>query len=341
MFYYRSCFFCSEISKKRAVSVAPKRHSAVINWCWFSVAFIDYWLYYFLLRTRKNPLLIVSIVRHSSIAYRTFFPTNASSFIRVLEQTHLFPFCKRKQEESRQNKQLLLGLLRVRVSGWDMKWFYDDEPISIIEIIIRWREEDLHTIWKGLCQTALRPDVSTQKTDAVSTIDLIGVDGEEHRFIDVGNEICFYSSFAIGCCGCQSDPGGNIDDATRKSKKFLVAMNSFSSSSSDCAEHWIALTCGPSTIDFVLGKVEGRMKRSLLINEQRCSFYCGKNNEMNELGCVNPKRNMNLTGGGFLHGFDLMVSARAQYLSIKMISEKEATTPFWFDSNRRHFMWPW
>ena len=40
----------------------------------------------------KNPLLIVNIVRHSSTASWTFFPTHASSFIRVLKQTHLFPF---------------------------------------------------------------------------------------------------------------------------------------------------------------------------------------------------------------------------------------------------------
>ena len=210
-----------------------------------------------------------------------FFPTNASCFIRVLEQTHHFPFYKRKQGQSKQNKQLLLGLLRVRVgvrlNDWDMKWFYDDEPISITKIIIRWREEDLQTIWKGLRQTAQRPDVGTQKTDAVSTIDLGVVDGEERRLIDVGNEICFYFCFVIKCCCCQSDPVGNIDDATRKSMKFLVAMNSFSSSfSSDCAEYWIVLTCDPSTIDFVLGKVEGRMKCFLLINELPCSFYCGK-----------------------------------------------------------------
>ena len=154
---------------------------------------------------------------------------------------------------------------------------------------------------KGLRQTALRPDVSTQKTDAVSTIDLIGIKGEEDRFIDVRNEICFYSSFAIECCGCQSDPGGNIDDATRKSKKFLVATDGFSYSREGCAGHWIALICGTSAIDFVIGGVEGRMKCFLLINELPCSFYCGKNNEMNKLGFVNPQRNMKLTGGVFLH----------------------------------------
>ena len=62
------------------------------------------------------------------------------------------------------------------------------------------------------------------------------VDGEDHRFIDVGNEICFDLSFASGCCCCQSDPVGNIDDSTRKSTKFLVDINSFSSST-DCAGH--------------------------------------------------------------------------------------------------------
>ena len=67
------------------------------------------------------------------------------------------------------------------------------------------------------------------KPEIVTGIDLSEVEGEEYRFIDVGNEICFYMSFTIGCC-CQSDPIGNIDDATRKSTKFLVAMNSFSSS---------------------------------------------------------------------------------------------------------------
>ena len=38
----------------------------------------------------KNPLLIVNIVCHSSTASWTFFPTNGSSFIRFLEQTHIF-----------------------------------------------------------------------------------------------------------------------------------------------------------------------------------------------------------------------------------------------------------
>ena len=91
-------------------------------------------------------------------------------------------------------------------------------------------------------------------------------DGEEHRSIDVGNEICFYFSVAIGCCCCcQSDPAGNIDDSTRKSTKLLVAM-----------KHGIALTCGSLTIDFVLGQIEERMKYFFLGNEQRCSFYCGK-----------------------------------------------------------------
>ena len=155
-------------------------------------------------------------------------------------------------------------------------------------------------ISKGLSQIPQASDASTPRPDAVLNIDLSEIKGEEHRFIDVGNEICFFSSVAIGCCGCQSDPGGNIDDATRKSTKVLVAMTSFSSSSSDCSEHWIALTCGSSTIDFVLGKVEGRMKCSLLINELRCSFYCGKNNEMNVMGVANPERNMKLTGWIFL-----------------------------------------
>ena len=215
---------------------------------------------------------------------------------------------------------------------------YDDEPISTTKTIIRWREKDLHTTWKGLRQTAQRPDVSTQKADAVSTIDLIGIKGEEHRFIDVRNEICFYSSFAIECCGCQSDPRGNIDDATRKSKKFLVARNSFSSSSPDCAEHWIALTCGPSTLDFVLGKVERRMKCSFLINELRCSFYCGKNNEMNELGFVNPKRNMTLTGGVFLHRVWLNGECKSPTSLYQNDQRKRCykTLPVWFESETLH-----
>ena len=153
---------------------------------------------------------------------------------------------------------------------------YDDEPISITKMIIRWREKDLHTIWKGIRQIAQRPDVSTQKTDAVSTIDLIGIKGEEDRFIAVGNEICFYSSFAIECCGCQSDSGGNIDDSTGKSTKFLVTMNSFSSSHEDCSGYCIVVTCGTSAIDFVLGKIGERIKHLLLVNELRCSYSLWK-----------------------------------------------------------------
>ena len=118
--------------------------------------------------------------------------------------------------------------------------------------------------------------MSTPKPDAVLTIDLSEIKGEEHRFIDVGSEICFYLSFTIRCCCCQSDPAGNIDDATKKSTNFLVAMNSFSSSHKNCARHCIALTCGPSSIDFILEVVEERMQCLFLVNEQLCSFYCGK-----------------------------------------------------------------
>ena len=102
------------------------------------------------------------------------------------------------------------------------------------------------------------------------------VDGEEHRFIDVENEMCFYLNFAIKCCCCQSDPVGSIDNATRKSTKFISAMKSFSLTQKNGAGHWMALTCGPSTIDFVLGKIEERIKYFLRVNELRCSFYCGK-----------------------------------------------------------------
>ena len=134
MFYYRSCFVCSEISKKRAVSVAPKSHSAVINLCWFSVAFIGYWQCEFLLRTRKNPLLTVNIVRHSSSASWTFFPTSASNFIGVLEQTHLFSFDERKIRREQAEQTIIVGSLQaiymrlwvwvwviVRTSGWNIK----------------------------------------------------------------------------------------------------------------------------------------------------------------------------------------------------------------------------
>ena len=100
-------------------------------------------------------------MRHSSIASWTFFPTNASSFITVLEQTHLFPFYEKKKGERKAEQAMIVGSLRmihlrvwvwvwvdVRVSGWDVKWFYDDEPISITRATIRWHEEDLHMIWK-------------------------------------------------------------------------------------------------------------------------------------------------------------------------------------------------
>ena len=52
-----------------------------------------------------------------------------------------------------------------------------------------------------------------------------------------------------------------------------MAMNSFSSSQKNGADHWIALTRGPSTIDFVLGEVEEGMKWSVLVNELQCSFF--------------------------------------------------------------------
>ena len=117
-----------------------------------------------------------------------------------------------------------------------------------------------------------------------------------------------YLGFTIRCCCCRSDPVGNIDDqqwdprrstipwsslllsvrsrimtilvisiddSTRKSAKFPVATNSFSSSK-NCAGHCIALTCGPTTIDFFLGNVHERMKFLFLVNEDVCSFYCGK-----------------------------------------------------------------
>ena len=87
-----------------------------------------------------------------------------------------------------------------------------------------------------------------------------------------------YLSFAIGCCCCccRSDPVGNTDDSTQNLTEFPMTMNSYSLSYKDCAEHWIALTCDPSTIDFVLGKVEGRMKCLFLVNEQLCVLFIVK-----------------------------------------------------------------
>ena len=130
------------------------------------------------------------------------------------------------------------------------------------------------------------------------------VDVEEHRFIAVGNEICFYFRFAIGYC-CQSDPIGSIDDATRKSMKFLVAMNSFSSSSSsDCAGHWIALACGSSTTDFVLRKIEEMMKCLFLFQWTTVPFLLWENNDINELTFANPKEMWSWQAGSFFAGSD-------------------------------------
>jgi hypothetical protein len=39
--------------------------------------------------------------------------------------------------------------------------------------------------------------VGTPKPDAVLTMDLSEIKGEEHHFIEVGNEICFYLSFPL------------------------------------------------------------------------------------------------------------------------------------------------
>ena len=123
------------------------------------------------------------------------------------------------------------------------------------------------------------------------------VEDEEHRFIDVGNEIYFYFSFAIGCCCgcCQFDPAGNIDDSTRKLTKFLVAM-----------KHWIALTFIPLTIDFVLGKIEERMKYFFLGNEQRCSFYSGKIKKWMNWDSRNPRETWSWQDESFFVGFDSM-----------------------------------
>ena len=66
--------------------------------------------------------------------------------------------------------------------------------------------------------------------------------------------------------------------------EFPVASNSFTSSHEDYASHWIALTCGTSAIDFVLGKVEERIKYFRLVNKLLCLFSLWKNNEMNALG---------------------------------------------------------
>jgi hypothetical protein len=86
-----------------------------------------------------------------------------------------------------------LGLgVRVRAIGWDIKWFYDQDSISITKEIIRWNQEDLNVIWKEFSQIPQRLGVSTPKPDVVQTIDLSEFEGEENRFIDFGNEICSY-----------------------------------------------------------------------------------------------------------------------------------------------------
>ena len=90
--------FARECLKNVLVTASTKKHTAIINQCWFSFPFFDYWLCWVLLPVRKNPQLTVNILRHSSTASWTFFPTHASSFIRVLEQTHLFPIDERKKE---------------------------------------------------------------------------------------------------------------------------------------------------------------------------------------------------------------------------------------------------
>ena len=49
-------------------------------------------------KREKISLLTVNIVRNSSTASWIFFPTKGSSFIRVLEQTHFFPFYEKSKE---------------------------------------------------------------------------------------------------------------------------------------------------------------------------------------------------------------------------------------------------
>ena len=55
----------------------------------------------------------------------------------------------------------------VRVGVWDMKWFYNQEPISITRAISSWHEEDLHMIWKELSQIPQRPDMNIPEPGAV------------------------------------------------------------------------------------------------------------------------------------------------------------------------------
>ena len=93
-----------------------------------------------------------------------------------------FSFRRKKERESRQSKQLLLVLygdsyegvglgvwawVGVRVSVWDMKWSYDNEPISVTRAIIMLHEDDLQIIWKGLSQIPQGPDASIPKPDTV------------------------------------------------------------------------------------------------------------------------------------------------------------------------------
>ena len=150
---------------------------------------------------------------------------------------------------------------------------------------------------KDQCGNAMKPEI-------VTGIDLSVVDGEEHHFFYFENEICFYFCFDIKCCFCQSDPAGNIDDATKKSTNFLVAMNSFSSSQKNCARHCIALTCGPSSIDFILEVVEERMQCLFLVNEQLCSFYCGKITRWMSWVSRIPRKTWSWQDGSFFEGFD-------------------------------------
>ena len=265
------------------------------------------------IHSEKKPLLTVNIVCHSSTASWTFSPTSASSFIRVLEQTHLPPFDERKKErggrtsnysrlsvdDSYQGVGMGLGgcegerlryemILRSRTDFNYQRNFQVARGRSAYELKRTQSNSLKDKIWVPQNLTQYKPSICV-RLRAKSIVSLM-----------LETRVCDYLGFAIGCCGCQSDPVGNIDDATRKSTKFLAAMTRFSSSHKNCDEHWIALICGPSKIDFVLRKVEKWIKCFILVKKLRFSFLLWKNKEMNALGFVDPKRSMKFRGWVFL-----------------------------------------
>ena len=188
----------------------------------------------------------------------------------------------------------------VRVSGWDMKWFYDDEPISTTKIIIRWRGEELHSIPKGLSQISQRPDMSTPKTDAVYTIDLGVDDGEEHRLIDVGNEICFYFSFC--CCILLLSIWSRWEHLWFNSKNNRIPCGNGRLFFFSRGLYWVLNSSHLwSLSDWFRSRNSWGKDEMLLPCQWTTVFlFIVENNDINELGIANPERSMKLIGCIFL-----------------------------------------